>query len=292
MKFLEWNNKRVGNYDIFMITNKYEVQKIVQYFDSILALSCTYSSNLGEEEYYYFLNTELKTITPMPDLTLAFGGMYNGYPPYGEEIKDIEFVVEEYSLTFNDFDERIKCPKCGSSEVAKILYGMPVFHLIEEDLEKGKIELGGCCITDNDPAYKCRSCNHKFGNPYDYENIVEISFSDGGYFGGYKTINFAKYNNTYFLCTDHSLECNPKKKEISAFDWYKVVSTLYDQFFIAEWDKEYNNPDVLDGEQWELTIKFNDGNIVEYWGSNAYPKLFEELTFFFEEFCRALENNE
>ena len=48
----------------------------------------------------------------MPDLTLAFGGMYNGYPPYGEEIDGLEFVLEEYKLTFNDYDERIKEAAC------------------------------------------------------------------------------------------------------------------------------------------------------------------------------------
>lgn len=42
MKFLEWNNERVGNYDVFMITNKDEAQKIVQHFNTELALSCTF----------------------------------------------------------------------------------------------------------------------------------------------------------------------------------------------------------------------------------------------------------
>ena len=112
MKFLEWNNERVGNYNVFMITNKDEAQKIVQHFNTELALSCTFPPDLGELEYYYFLNTEFKTITPMPDLTLAFGGMYNGYPPYGEEIDGFEFVLEEYKLTFNDYDERIKEAAC------------------------------------------------------------------------------------------------------------------------------------------------------------------------------------
>ncbi len=98
MKFLKWLNDSVGEYDIFMIANKNEAQRIVQYFDTSLALSCASFTDSGEE-YYYFLNTRLKKITPMTHLAFAFGGMYNGYTPYGEELDNFDFKLEEYILS-------------------------------------------------------------------------------------------------------------------------------------------------------------------------------------------------
>lgn len=52
-----------------------------------------------------------------------------------------------------------KCPACGSKKVARILYGMPAFHMIREELDSGKIVLGGCCISDSDPSWQCVDCS-------------------------------------------------------------------------------------------------------------------------------------
>ena len=52
-----------------------------------------------------------------------------------------------------------KCPKCGSARVAKILYGMPIgLDGIGADLDAGKIVLGGCELTGDDPAWQCLDC--------------------------------------------------------------------------------------------------------------------------------------
>jgi len=48
-----------------------------------------------------------------------------------------------------------KCPECGSWRIAGILHGEPAYHSIERDLEAGRIVLGGCVITDNDPTWQC-----------------------------------------------------------------------------------------------------------------------------------------
>ena len=56
-----------------------------------------------------------------------------------------------------------KCPKCGSGRIASILYGLPAFsEKLEKDLEARKIVLGGCCIIDDDPVWKCTDCNAMF----------------------------------------------------------------------------------------------------------------------------------
>ena len=52
-----------------------------------------------------------------------------------------------------------KCPQCGTARIADILYGMPIFDSeLEKELKDGKIALGGCVISDNDPTWKCVDC--------------------------------------------------------------------------------------------------------------------------------------
>ena len=52
-----------------------------------------------------------------------------------------------------------KCPQCGSSRIAVILYGMPEYSPeLAKSLKEGKIELGGCCISNDDPKWKCTEC--------------------------------------------------------------------------------------------------------------------------------------
>ena len=67
----------------------------------------------------------------------------------------------------------IKCPYCGSTNTAEILYGMPAFSkTLEKKLASGKIHLGGCCIetmrTETgeivlmNPDRYCNSCQKEF----------------------------------------------------------------------------------------------------------------------------------
>jgi len=56
-----------------------------------------------------------------------------------------------------------KCPQCGAARIAKILYGMPDFSpKLEKDLDEGKIVLGGCVITGQDPSWECVKCKTRF----------------------------------------------------------------------------------------------------------------------------------
>ncbi len=51
------------------------------------------------------------------------------------------------------------CPRCGHTSLAEILYGLPDFSPeLREKLEAGTVSLGGCCITDDDPAWQCNRC--------------------------------------------------------------------------------------------------------------------------------------
>lgn len=52
-----------------------------------------------------------------------------------------------------------KCPVCGFSPVGTILYGLPIHtDALLNDLLYGRVVLGGCCISGNDPAWVCTNC--------------------------------------------------------------------------------------------------------------------------------------
>ena len=55
------------------------------------------------------------------------------------------------------------CPKCNSKNIAEILWGLPNFIEIKDDLEAGKIFLGGCCVTDESSKWHCNDCKHEWG---------------------------------------------------------------------------------------------------------------------------------
>jgi len=46
------------------------------------------------------------------------------------------------------------CPVCGGGDLKEIIYGLPD----PESFDFEKYEVGGCCITPNDPKYLCQVC--------------------------------------------------------------------------------------------------------------------------------------
>ena len=53
-----------------------------------------------------------------------------------------------------------KCPACKATSVAVILYGNPVSsQKLESDLDAGRLVLGGCTETDDDPEWQCTACD-------------------------------------------------------------------------------------------------------------------------------------
>jgi hypothetical protein len=44
--------------------------------------------------------------------------------------------------------------------MATILFGLPDFSKrLKADLAAGRIVLGGCCVTDDDPTWRCLDCD-------------------------------------------------------------------------------------------------------------------------------------
>ncbi|MDO9509571.1 MAG: hypothetical protein Q7I97_09605 [Thermovirgaceae bacterium] len=51
-----------------------------------------------------------------------------------------------------------KCPFCGSSEMIPVIYGYAPFDLLVL-ARRGEVILGGTCIEEGQPQWKCLSCD-------------------------------------------------------------------------------------------------------------------------------------
>jgi hypothetical protein len=54
------------------------------------------------------------------------------------------------------------CRSCGSPEIISIGYGYPSPEMFAA-AEAGVIELGGCVVTGDGPAWRCKACGSAFG---------------------------------------------------------------------------------------------------------------------------------
>lgn len=63
--------------------------------------------------------------------------------------------------------EPVVCFNCGSKDIARYSYGMPILNEeLKQKLESGEIILGGCCVMPNSPRYHCKKCGKDFGKAH------------------------------------------------------------------------------------------------------------------------------
>ena len=56
-----------------------------------------------------------------------------------------------------------ECPKCGGTDIAMILYGLPQMSKdLEKKVKDKKIVFGGCCVGDKDPELECNDCGWRY----------------------------------------------------------------------------------------------------------------------------------
>jgi len=61
-----------------------------------------------------------------------------------------------------------KCPRCGSTSLARLLYGEPTpGAALEADIQAGRVVLGGCVVTGDEPSHRCRACGFEFSSRTD-----------------------------------------------------------------------------------------------------------------------------
>lgn len=205
---------------------------------------------------------------------------------------------------------QIKCPRCGSKNTARIIYGYPLFsEKMQKVLDEGKWVLGGCIIRsvkiDGKPVTamagrRCNDCGKDFSslpvvdNPkrdtYEYYSdiVTSIRFFVGGYFGGFTEVKIKKNDKGALVeVSSTPIIYEPTEpSQITTGKWYRIVNTLYNNLYLHEWKKSYVDLDVLDGTQWELDIKLTDKRVRHYSGSNEYPPYWKELVKIFREYAK------
>lgn len=192
-----------------------------------------------------------------------------------------------------------KCPKCGSRHIAPILYGMPAFdEEMARQIKNKELVLGGCCISRREPRYHCFGCGRDVGTPpifvrngreEDYRDIVTgIVFSDGGYFGGYQEISIKKSKGKIMLevIPAFSMPESFLQRDMTEKEWNRLLDRIYSKLYVHEWKKNFIDPTIMDGEQWELTLKLTGGRQRRYSGSNAFPPYWRELKSTFRPFFK------
>ncbi len=218
-----------------------------------------------------------------------------------------------YNLPFAVHNKKaqVKCPYCGSTNTARILYGMPAFsEELQAKLDSGRIFLGGCChlgIEDEnrdwiqlDPRRYCNDCRKEFARPpylvnQDWKNaeayrdiVKEIRFSYGGFFQGHTEMKLTRNAEGASISVSRfPVDTLPAADyQITAGRWARLVDRLYNELYVHEWKKSYENPCVMDGEQWSLEIALTNRRIRTCHGSNAYPPYWQELKALFHPFLR------
>ena len=106
----------------------------------------------------------------------------------------------------------ITCPKCNSTNTCRIVYGLMDFTLeLEQKLEAGKIYLGGCEITEDDPNRHCNDCGLDFNtkDPNIYLDIDGVLLANdltpANYAKEFLTLVLSRYPYTTYWLTTH---CN------------------------------------------------------------------------------------
>lgn len=190
-----------------------------------------------------------------------------------------------------------KCPRCGSKKAVPILHDyLTQDKELLQKLERGELAWPGYYDSCNLPKYHCFACGKDFGTqPFfndkryreDHQDIVTgVFFADGGYFGGYDEVTIQKTGDVIVMNCDPSFErrTQPVSRQMTDEEWRRLLNRLFAGLFVHEWEETYIDPDILDGEQWELKIILDNGGVLERSGSNAFPPYWGELKRTFKRF--------
>ena len=168
-----------------------------------------------------------------------------------------------------------------------------------ERMRAGKIHLGGCCITSEevdgeevytDPARFCNACEKKFGAPpifhykgaaQDYRReVIAFRYLDGGYFGGYTELRIRRADDAITaeaVSSRNRIDVTSGTYIMPEKEWAAFMDDLYSACYLHEWKKRYDDPGIMDGEQWEIELTLPGNRRRSYYGSNNFPPYWKDL---------------
>lgn len=182
----------------------------------------------------------------------------------------------------------VKCVKCGSNNTAEYLYGLPLMNEeLEQNIEQGKVKLGGCEVSDFDPKYHCNECDNDFG--FSAKRLCNGEFTD--YIEDTYYLEFGiSYDN--FLCVDDSKVIFEKKddkysvtflrngkkyeKEITEKVYKYNISTFFEKAYILEWEKDCIREKSTINTRWKYVIKCEGMPTIENCGKDYFPPYYKQ----------------
>ena len=178
---------------------------------------------------------------------------------------------------------QIRCPYCGSRNIAKIIHDTPaVTEESKPEPEQEKAVPAGNCTHSGSLTLQCFDCRKKFGKEpvctirgrkYRPEDLSEIEFIIGGYSNGYDTVVIRNEEKGRAICVWHMPDTDDPTPYMRAFpkrEWDELLETLFRKLFVHEWKLSYKDNEILDGTQWSFKLVFSDGKKREIYGSNGY----------------------
>lgn len=172
-----------------------------------------------------------------------------------------------------------QCPKCGSKNSVKIVYGMPSHELFEE-AQAGNVKLGGCVITEDNSDYCCKDCEHEWNKEQAidaaYSRIKAIKASVGGYFGGYYNVDVDLVDSKVAWSRwGGGKDEKTILKTIRVASANKFVEQLK-MLNLLNWKAKYIEHDVCDGTQWSVEI-ITAGRTFRKVGDNQFPEEWDQF---------------
>ena len=193
----------------------------------------------------------------------------------------------------------MKCPFCGSTHLAPIIFGLPDYtEELVRRVENEEVYLGGCLIMDGYPQYHCFACGQNVGKrpvlrsrrglEYYRCIVTGIHFRDDGF----PQILMEKKDDHIRLeirpaCTDTEPVCERQpayERLMSETEWDDLLNLLYTELYLHEWGGFFVSRSFPDGERWELTIKFTEDRKRIYRGIGGFQPYWEELKAAFRPF--------
>ena len=145
-----------------------------------------------------------------------------------------------------------KCPHCGSTNIRSIVYGYPSPELWEEEI-KGKVKLGGCCISENQPNYYCDDCEKSFNKGFiDLLFVTKIEVFINNFGSVPEMFILEKINDKYLITVNHYIKGLIKEVKESDFT-----------------DDDYTDTDVVDSTDEETDSEYaTESDTEEYTDSD------------------------
>lgn len=126
--------------------------------------------------------------------------------------------------------------------------------------------------------FSCVECGNEwtkqeaFDAAYDEIDIMKVSY--GGFFNGYNEIDIDLKNHEVTVGFTRG-KTETVNRELSGKEITELLNTLK-EVDILNWKRNYDNPFVLDGTQWEVTLQREAGDLTRS-GNNEFPKGWEKF---------------